>query len=65
MSGAILPFPNTPSWHGAQLKHRDNFTFNFTFTFTRPWSLSWARRMIISVALVVTQNPSEDLCDIS
>jgi hypothetical protein len=19
--------PNTPSWHGAQLKHRDNFTF--------------------------------------
>jgi hypothetical protein len=20
---------NTPSWHGAQLKHRDNFTFTF------------------------------------
>jgi hypothetical protein len=20
-------FPNTPSWRGAQLKHRDNFTF--------------------------------------
>jgi hypothetical protein len=19
--------PNTPSWHGTQLKHRDNFTF--------------------------------------
>jgi hypothetical protein len=19
--------PNTPSWYGAQLKHRDNFTF--------------------------------------
>jgi hypothetical protein len=27
MSGAIPPFPNTPSWRGAQLKHRDNFTF--------------------------------------
>jgi hypothetical protein len=27
MSGAIPPLPNTPSWHGAQLKHRDNFTF--------------------------------------
>jgi hypothetical protein len=27
MSGAIPPFPNTPSWCGAQLKHRDNFTF--------------------------------------
>jgi uncharacterized membrane protein YqjE len=22
-----LHSPNTPSWHGAQLKHRDNFTF--------------------------------------
>jgi hypothetical protein len=21
--------PNTPSWHDAQLKHRDNFTFTF------------------------------------
>jgi hypothetical protein len=27
MRGAILPLPNTPSWSGAQLKHRDNFTF--------------------------------------
>jgi hypothetical protein len=25
-----LPSPNTPSWRGAQLKHRDNFTFTFT-----------------------------------
>jgi hypothetical protein len=24
-----LQSPNTPSWHGAQLKHRDNFTFIF------------------------------------
>jgi hypothetical protein len=31
MSGAIPSLPNTPSWHGAQLKHRDNFTFTFTF----------------------------------
>jgi hypothetical protein len=27
MSGAIPPLPNTPSWRGAQLKHRDLFTF--------------------------------------
>jgi hypothetical protein len=27
MSGAIPPITNTPSWSGAQLKHRDNFTF--------------------------------------
>jgi len=30
MSGAIPPLPNEPSWRGAQLKRRDNFTFNFT-----------------------------------
>jgi hypothetical protein len=29
MSGAIPPFPNTPSWRGAQLTHGDNFTFTF------------------------------------
>jgi hypothetical protein len=29
MSGAIPLFPNTPSWRGAQLRHRDNFTFYF------------------------------------
>jgi hypothetical protein len=29
MSGAILPLPNTPSWHDAQFKHRDNFTCTF------------------------------------
>jgi hypothetical protein len=23
--GAIPPFPNTPSWRGAELKHRDNW----------------------------------------
>jgi hypothetical protein len=27
MRGAITPFPNTPSWRGAQSKHRDKFTF--------------------------------------
>jgi len=26
MSGAIPSLPNTPSWRGVQLKHRDNFT---------------------------------------
>jgi hypothetical protein len=25
MHGAILHSPNAPSWHGAQLKQRDNF----------------------------------------
>jgi hypothetical protein len=31
MRGAIPPLPNTPSWRGALLKHRDKFTFTFTF----------------------------------
>jgi hypothetical protein len=33
MREAIPPLPNTPSWRGAQLKHRDNFTFTFTISF--------------------------------
>jgi hypothetical protein len=31
MRGAILPLPNIPSWRGAQLKHRGNFTLHFTY----------------------------------
>jgi hypothetical protein len=31
-----LHSPNTPSWRGAQLKHRDNFTFTFTLS-ERNW----------------------------
>jgi hypothetical protein len=29
MCGATPSFPNTPSWRGAQLKHKDNFNFTF------------------------------------
>jgi hypothetical protein len=32
MRGAIPPLPHMPSWRGAQLKHRDDFTFAFTCT---------------------------------
>jgi hypothetical protein len=35
MRGAILPLLNTPSWRGAQLKHRDNFTFTLPLSFNR------------------------------
>jgi hypothetical protein len=42
MNGAIPPVPNTPSWGGAQLKHRDNFTsyliiYSIQFTEIYPW----------------------------
>jgi len=39
-----LHSPNTPSWRGAHLKHRDNFTFTFytnrylSFLWTTFWS---------------------------
>jgi hypothetical protein len=33
MSGARPPFPNMPTCRGAQLKHRDNFTFYFYLYF--------------------------------
>jgi hypothetical protein len=36
MRGAITPFPNTPSWCGAQLKRRDNFAFTFTLPLEVP-----------------------------
>jgi hypothetical protein len=32
MSAAVPPLPNTPSWRGAQLKHRDNFTYNLGYS---------------------------------
>jgi len=35
MREAIPSVPNTPSWHGVQLKPRDNFTFTFlTYVFS-------------------------------
>jgi len=41
MHGDIPPLPNTPSWRGAYLKHRDNFTFTFTFLFLIIGFLDW------------------------
>jgi hypothetical protein len=32
MREAIPPLPNTPSWHGAHLKHGESFTFTFAFS---------------------------------
>jgi hypothetical protein len=32
MRGSLPPLPNTPSWRGAQLKDRDNFTFYLYLT---------------------------------
>jgi hypothetical protein len=37
MSGAIPLLPNTLSWRGAQLKHRDNFTLRFISGLHTKW----------------------------
>jgi hypothetical protein len=42
MRGAISPFPNTPSWRGAQLKHRDKFTF-YLYTPLWIWNEEWLK----------------------
>jgi hypothetical protein len=36
MHASLPPLPSMPSWHGAQLKHRDNFTFNM-YVILRGW----------------------------
>jgi len=33
MHGVLPPLPNTPSWRGAKLKHRDKFTLLYLFTY--------------------------------
>jgi len=54
-----LHFPNTPSWCGSSLKHRDNFTFNFTFTLAtcllKFHNSHHNRYLILSIYLVILQ----------
>jgi hypothetical protein len=61
MSGAIPPFPNTPSWSGSQLnktKHRENFTFfpfelskagGRTYTYSNMWNREERQKELIIV----------------
>jgi len=36
----VPPLPNAPSWCGALLKHRENFTYSpFIITFPDPWTI--------------------------
>jgi hypothetical protein len=54
MCGAIPPLPNTPSWRGAQLKHRD-----FTFTLPLEKIVTWDL-MVICIAR--DKNGNMSLC---
>jgi len=45
-----LQSPNTPSWRGAQLKHRDNFTF--TFYGSSSWRPTDSLRVVLSIFLL-------------
>jgi hypothetical protein len=48
MRGAIPPLPNTPSWCGAQLKHRDNFTYLFPLRISPPSRYSGGRSIPVT-----------------
>jgi hypothetical protein len=41
--------PNTSSWHGAQLKHRDKFTlFTFTTSLLSPWDKDHLEKVTVT-----------------
>jgi hypothetical protein len=46
MRGAMPPFPNTPSWRDAQLKHRENFTYQSNIKLYFTWICNVTRRFI-------------------
>jgi hypothetical protein len=50
--------PNTPSWRGAQLKHRDTFTFTITyFTVLQYASISGGRT---ELSALLIQKPTTE-----
>jgi hypothetical protein len=47
-----LHSPNTPSWRGSQLKHRDNFTFTYLLTYLlTPWCSTLFEKLIVTKPL--------------
>jgi hypothetical protein len=63
MSRAIPPLPNTPSWRGAQLKHRDNFTFTF-YTINKSgnvMSAGWKASDTQNNSLTIDLSEDEDM----
>jgi hypothetical protein len=44
MSRAIPPLPNTPSWHGVWLKHREDLTFTFIKELLDPVPKKYAKK---------------------
>jgi hypothetical protein len=55
MSGATSPLSYTPSWRGAQLKHRDAFTFTLLFL------LLYSRLPGIVTQIFIGASPSLDV----
>jgi hypothetical protein len=53
-----LHSPNTPSWRGAQLKHRDNFAFTF-FVFVYSFDCNCYLHFIITEK-AEAENPVTD-----
>jgi hypothetical protein len=53
MSGAIPPLPQYASWRGAQLKHRDNFTFTFIDIHCQSVTFSSNALLIIIIIIII------------
>jgi hypothetical protein len=58
MRGAIPRLPHTPSWRGAQLKHRDNFTLTTYMAVCSSWYLIC--RWNYSLPLCIQHSPPVD-----
>jgi len=51
MGGAVPPLLNTPSWRGAQLQHRENFTFTFTLPYHRLFRLGFRTKILYALRI--------------
>jgi hypothetical protein len=56
MYAVIPPFPSMPSWHGDQLKHRDNFTF---YLYLMAYSKAKLKAAVIEHLLVSDHSEQE------
>jgi len=60
MCDAMPPPPNTSSWHGSQLKHKDSFNFTFTVRTFFIKALGKTTKISFRIADLRTRNRTQD-----